>query len=120
MRKIDINEAKSLIRNYQYAYLQMMSEHILKPVSEIGEIDWSELIEGYVFNEDSQLHIFSEDDELVAVIDDDIIGAHINDINYDLENKYGSIGKSVIVREYLMADEDGQTYVAATRLCGIE
>lgn len=122
MKKINIEEAKIIISEYKYAYLQMMSEHILDEVSKLGSIDWEELIEGYVFDNEKQLHFYRDDgDELVAVIiDDDMDDAHIIDRKYKLSEKYKEFGKNVIIREYLLPDEDGQSYVVATRLLGME
>lgn len=121
MKRINIEEAKKLIFDYKYAYLQMMSEHILDEVSKLASIAWDELLEGYVFDDEKQLHIYREDDELVAVIIDDDMGeAHYIDREYELSKKYDALGKNVIIREYLLADDDGQSYVAATRLVSIE
>lgn len=121
MKKISIDEVKSSMQNYEYAYLQMISEHILDKVVAISSVDWDELLEGYIFNDDSQIHIYREDDELKAVIlSDDIEDAHIIDRRYELAGKYKGIGNKVIIREYLKADEDGQSYIAASRLVGIE
>lgn len=122
MKRIKIEEAKTLIPEYKYAYLQMMSEHILDEVSNLDSIEWEELIEGYIFDDEKQLHIYRDDgDELVAVIiDDDMKDAHFIDRNYRLSEKNKTLGNSVIIREYLLADDDGQSYVAATRLVGIE
>ena len=121
MKRIYIEEAKNAIADYKYAYLQMMSEHILDEVSKLASIEWDELIEGYIFDDEKQLHIYREDDELVAVIlDDDVEDAHYFDRRYELAGKYNTLGKNVIIREYLLADDDGQSYVAFTRLVGVE
>lgn len=120
MKVINIEEAKNLLQNYEYTYLQMMSEHILDRVSAVSSIEWDELIEAYFFNSDSQIHIFREDDEFIAVLTDDMEDCHTFDRKYSLAGKYQNQGKCVIIREYLKADEDGQSYVAATRLLGIE
>lgn len=121
MKKINIEEAKMLIPAYKFAYLQMISEHILDEVLKLDSIEWDELIEGYIFNDESQLHIYRDDDELVAVIiDDDMEDIHFIDRKYELSKKYQKIGRNVIIREYLSADDDGQSYVVATRLVGIE
>lgn len=121
MKRISMDEVKNLLQNYEYVYLQMISEHILDYASSISSIEWDELLEGYLFNRDSQIHIYREEDELLAVlITDDVEDAHIIDRKYEIAKKYKTIGKNVIVREYLKADEDGQSYVAVTRLVGIE
>ena len=121
MNRIDMEKAKSMIVNYEYAYLQLISEHILERVDNITSIDWDELMEGYFFSEKGQIHIYREDDELVAVeINDDIADANILNRKYYIAGKYESMGKYVLIREYLLMDEDGQTYVAATRLVDIE
>ena len=72
-----------------------------------------------------QIHIFTGEDGLQAVcftepenmIDnkEDII-----DKDYRLAGKYQKIGSRITKREYLDYDEDGQVYVAYTRLVDVK
>lgn len=120
MKILDIQEAKSLIPDHDYAYLQLMSEHILDRTENIPDVKWDELVEAYYFNKDDQIHIYRDDDELKAVLTGDIEGANIFERRYELSGRYKSLGDTVVIYEYLKGDEDGQCYVAGTRLVGIE
>lgn len=115
---------------YDYAILNMMSSLSLMPVSDLLEIDESgnavrisfkpdELLEARFFSADAELHVFrNDDDELAAVlINDEFLSNEYEtcDVCYQAQKV-----KTLVVREYLKADEDGQMCVVLTRAAGIE
>ena len=71
------------------------------------------------FSKDGELHIFSTDagEKAVEIRDD---GRDCIDVRYELEGKFRDKGQNLIIRKNLAYDEDGQSYVADTRLVGIE
>lgn len=115
---------------YDSVILNMMSSLDLMPVSAVLETDANdntsrlsfypdELLEARFFSEDAELHIFRDsEDELKAVlIRDEFLSDEYEtcDVRYQTQE-----GKTLIVREYLKADEDGQMCVVLTRAVGIE
>ncbi len=119
IRLIGLAEAQEQSSSYSYALLYMISGVKLCKAKELGQIEWEECQEARFFSEDRELHIFEGEDgmEDVEVSDADGNGVVIKE--FLLDNRFSSVGRSVLVQEYLDYDEDGQAYVANTRLKGI-
>lgn len=83
------------------------------------EIGTDELLEARFFNEEQEIRLFQREEEWKAVS----LAREPEDSV--LENWYPVIkeekfGRKILVRQYLGADEDGQTIVTATCLAGWE
>lgn len=120
VKAIDLQESYQIPTDYEYALLYMISEIILCRTEKLPPIDWEECQEARFFSGDKELHIFEGDDGMQEVCvqdaDEDIILIK----EYELDNKFRNIGKTVLVQEYLAFDEeDGQVRVEKTRLRGI-
>ena len=83
----------------------------------IGRID---RIARTFFSEDKELHFFDVDGKKQAVAVSDEDGKDELVKEYEIAGKFGSIGSSVFVKEYIGYDEDGQANVVLTRLQGIK
>ena len=116
----DIESVLLGFKEYEYALLYNMSNLILDKTECIEELDFSECLEAYLFSSDRMLHIFEEDGSLKAVelADQDL--ENVNFKYYVLHPRFHKLGKKLIIQEYLDYDEDGQMFVALTRLKGIE
>ena len=120
VQRVEFQEACQKYQEYEYALLYMMSELILSKTSELTSIDWEECLEARFFDLDKELHIFEDDGEHTAVEVVEQTQEECLVKKYQLANKFRGIGKAVCIKEYLSYDEDGQAYVALTRLSGIE
>jgi hypothetical protein len=76
-------------------------------------------VDARFFSDDGELHIFEEDGQLKAVqVSDD--GKEDTVVQkYELAKRFSQLGDTLLVQEYLEADEDGQMQVKLTRLKGI-
>ena len=121
LRSVSLADAEALIKAYEYGLMIMISDMKLVAVDGLELPDWDECIEAYFFNEDGQLHIYrNEEEQLIGVVMEEKKDLNYHDVTYALaENKKIFAGDKVIVREYLDVDEDGQTFVAYTRLKSI-
>ncbi len=117
---IDLQEAYGRAVDYQYVLLYMISERIiLCNVGSLPEINWKECQEARFFSEDRELHIFEGEEGMQAMEVFDTDGEDIVVKEYELDDRFRTAGKTVIVKEYLDYDSDGQAFVALTRLKGI-
>jgi hypothetical protein len=119
-------QARASYREFEYALLYMMSEELrIRRTDEPGEICWEECLEARFFSEDKELHLFCDGESMKAVCVSDEGECESDDIQiqiqkYLLDKRCSGIGKTLVVQEYLEADEDGQIQVKLTRLKGIE
>jgi len=119
IRQIGLAEARAQSTSYSYALLYMISGVKLCRAEGIGQIDWEECQEARFFSEGRELHVFEGEDGMKAVEVTDADGNGVIIKEFLLDNRFSSVGSSVLVQEYLEYDEDGQAYVANTRLKGI-
>lgn len=121
VKKIDIEDAKKNVSQYDYALIYQMSDVIFDKVVNIPTILWDEIVEAYFFNEKCQLHIYNDECELKAVEFNESSGEmkKIEKI-YDISRKFAKIGSRIKIVEYLDNDEDGQIFVAYTRMATVE
>lgn len=121
LKKVTFEEAKNRIQDYDYALISEISEMLFDKVGAISEIYWDEVQEAYFFNEKSQMHIYLSDDVLEAIVynetDEDVIFV---DRRYELAGKFSNIGREVKERNYLEFDDDGQAFVAYSRLVSVK
>lgn len=121
LKKVTFEEAKNRIQDYDYALIYEISEMLFDKVEKISEIYWDEVQEAYFFNEKSQMHIYLSDDVLEAIVynetDEDVTFV---DRRYELAGKFSNIGREVKERNYLEFDDDGQAFVAYSRLVSVK
>lgn len=102
---------------YDYGYLTYMSEVVLVKIKEYGvDIDWPELIEARFFNEKQELHIWRAGDcllgrRLTETGDTDAVETVI-----PVMKKFCPAGGKMVIRKYIDYDEDGQAFIAHTRI----
>ena len=126
IRVMSLDDAKAQVSKMEYALVYQISEVIFDRIEQIAEICWEECLEGYFFDETMQIHIFTGEDGLQAVCftePENMIDNNKEDIidkDYRLAGKYQKIGSRITKREYLDYDEDGQVYVAYTRLVDVK
>ena len=118
VRLIGINEAKESSRCMKYAVGHFISDFKVGTPEEIGAFDKGDCIEARFFSIDKEIHVFRENDELICT--ESIDDGTFYDADYELENRFRSTGKYVVVRNYLVIDEDGQCIVSGTRLVEIK
>ena len=119
VRLIEKDEAKTIIKDMSYAIGQFISEFEMGTPDEVGDFDSDDCIEARYFNKDKEIHVFRNDDELCCreISDTD---KEFVDTEYELAKCFRSHGKSIVVREYLDVDEDGQCYVTGSRLVEVK
>ena len=118
--KMEFSKACAAIPENEYALLYMISEVVLTKTDSIVEINWEECIEARFFSADKELHFFEVDGEMQAAEVSDGDGQDEVVKEYELAGKFQDIGKTVLVKEYIDYDEDGQANVVLTRLQGIK
>ena len=119
IEKLEIAAARDRIGGLSYATVQGISEYRIGKAADLKDIDEAECIEARFFSEAEEIRFFRKDDGLnaVKISDGD---AEYMDEDYIMADKFASVGKSVTLRKYLEEDEDGQVFVAATRLYKIK
>lgn len=84
-------------------------------------IDWEEVTEVRFFGETEEIRIFEASGTLCAAAlrdaGDEVEDETCHDMTCKLEHK-PHFGNEITIREYFDYDEDGQLYVAASRLKG--
>ena len=120
LQKIDIDEVKALIQQYEYALVYEISQMVFDKIESISQINWNEIQEAYFFNKNSQIHVYQNENEMQATIYNETEDVKFVDRCYELAGKFHGIGDSIIEREYLEYDDDGQTYVAYARLVTVK
>lgn len=120
LRTVELADAKQMIQDYEFAVIYEISKMHFDKVESISEIKWDEMQEAYFFNEAGQLHMFRDEDTICATVfteDEDI--THVDRL-YEISNGFKVLGKEIKERTYLEFDEDGQAYVAYTRLVSVQ
>ena len=130
IKSIEFGQAKAIAEKCAYALLYKIESIDLVKISEGVNIEelLVECYEARFFDEEREVRFWREDDDAdmtgefgAAVIEEADAGVCIRQYKkYVLANRYKGIGKSVIIRQYLLPDEDGQMCVMVTRLVGIE
>lgn len=130
IRSIEFGQAKAIAEKCANALLYKIESIDLIKISE--EVNIEELLdecyEARFFDEEREVRLLRDDDDAemtgkfgAFVIEEAGAGSCIRqDKKYVLANRYKGNGKSVIIRQYLIPDDDGQMCVVATRLVGIE
>lgn len=117
----DISAAQKDAAGYAHNVIRQISDVFVDAAAD--KIDWDEVQEAWFFDQHTELHFFRTDDELMCVkAEEKENPSHVVTHTYEIANaaKGGREDKSVLeVREYLDFDEDGQCYVAYTRLADI-
>lgn len=117
VRKNSISEVD--INNYQYAVIYNISDMYFGKTEAFGGIDEEQLLEGYLFDEEKELHIFREDDEIQMIEFKECDNFSLDRVDCSFSLKKNVLGKELLVREYLDYDNDGQVFIAFKRMIGI-
>ena len=118
IENLDFETAKRKIGEFKNSLIYYISSTELSR-SVKSEINWDQCQEARFFSETAELRFFREGNEWIISIISDDGDEKTNDIEYELDNRYLSVGKSIIVREYLKADIDGQMVIVAKRLVSV-
>ena len=119
IEKLDFEIAKTKLAEYKNSLVYYISSTELAR-DEFREVNWSQCNEARFFSEDSELRFFRDGDNWIASRLSDDPEDKSCDIKYELDNRFVSVGKVIIVREYLKPDEDGQMFIVAKRLVSFE
>lgn len=119
-KKEQVSDFAGRLQDYPYALFYYLSE--VKLVALEGEPIWNldQLIEARLFSKEKELHIFQHEEGWQAVCIKEIGQAEYIDEWCLLSRKFQTVGKQLGVRRYLSYDEDGQIYVALTRLYAVK
>ena len=118
--KLEFEAAREQIDSFAYGLLYLTGGIQLAAKPQDDQIDWEECYEARFFSTNKELHLFENNGERKAILVEDEAKDAVTVRSYKLSSKYRSVGKTVQVKKYLSFDEDGQAYVALTRLCGVE
>lgn len=104
-------------RIYDYGYLTFMSEVVLVKMEEHGgDIDWQELIEARFFNENQELYLWRAGDSLFGRRLTETGDIDAVETAVPVMKKFCPAGGKLVIRKYIDYDEDGQAFVANTRI----
>ena len=117
--QVDLQTAKERCRGYEYALLYMISELIFSRTENLGDINWDECQEARFFSDKAELHMFSDGEQMRAVLCEETDQENQGDREFVLKGKHMPGKNVLVVREYYDFDEDGQMYVAKTRLAAV-
>lgn len=116
--KINDQVSMDMAQGYPFCFVRCISSVYLGTVSQALYRE-DELLEARFFDADREVRVFRDEDgalravELTAEADDRCM-----EETYIIDN--ARFGRTLTVRRILDADEDGQTYVKASCLCGWE
>jgi hypothetical protein len=123
-RVLSVETAKRDGMALRWALVRQLSSFQMgetKPLS--SSIDWDEVTEVRFFNESKEIRLFERNGELSAAVitdsEEDKENVTFRDVRKELGHK-GQFGSAVTIREYFAYDEDGQLYLASSRLKGWE
>ena len=110
---------KKLVNPYEGALLYYISSVELY-TSDVSTVNWKECSEARFFSNDGELRFFKNGEEWIVseILDEE--GDTYFDIRYELDNRFKSVGRSVVIREYYEPDEDGQMVIVAKRIACVE
>lgn len=114
----DVGEAKNRVDKYRYALLYFYSDVFLGETKDLSSLNWEECIEARFFDGEKELRFFREDDSFIVSTvsgDEDAV-----EDMFFLDTRFKPQWTKVTVRRFLKYDEDGQAFVAATMLAGLE
>ncbi len=114
---INKDTALAGVGSYPYAIIYTNSGIKIGNTSDIWPNDKISFNEARFFGTDEEIHFFSYDNEMRAVKTQKTDAEYIEK-KYPLQDQFGA--GTITVREYLDVDEDGQTFVSATTLAGVE
>lgn len=111
------------INGYGYGLITELSgvRLVAAPAENGFEIS-AELLEARLFDSDSELYIWREGDRFKArkVKDTDLDERNYIDAKpIAMTGAVSRNGFKIMIRKYIDYDEDGQAYIALTRLCGV-
>lgn len=103
---------------YAYGLVTRLSEVKFLSGKEAAEEPFDdELLEARFFDEKRELHIWREPDGLRAVLAEETDEANPIRSEFEVTAALGGV-QTLQQAQYLAYDEDGQAYIALTRLCG--
>lgn len=111
---IDIQAALEAGQKLPFAWVRSLSQVSLGRT--LLAADLEELLEARFFSRDREIRLFPGEDGLRAVALTGEPEDHVMEEEYQIENP--RFGRSITVTRVLDWDEDGQAYIAATRLSG--
>lgn len=114
----DIEGAKEAAQNYQYALLYFYSDVKLGETKDLAPVNWDECLEARFFDGEKELRFFREGDTFLASLANSE-GESI-DNEFPLDARFQGQWSKMKVRQFLEYDTDGQAFVAATMLAGLE
>lgn len=119
---VEINQLSEVdLCSYQYAVIYNISDMYVGEARRYETLQEEQLIEGYFFDQDRELHIYWDEDALKLVEFKESDNGHLEhvDCSFELSKKVDGCDE-LIVREYLDYDEDGQSYIAFKRMIRME
>lgn len=112
------DEINAAIRiGFDFVLMYKLSEIVIIPYSEFENID-SEVTEARFFDSFKELRIFDYNGQKRGCLIEDETGDIVNEYERSIKSKTGF--KKAFIKEYMDFDEDGQAYVKAVRLKGLE
>ena len=105
---------------YKYALVYRLSEIKLCKTEQLTDADFDECTEARLFSADRELHLFETEEGMCAVEVADDGASECILKKYELASRFSKEGKTLVVKEYLDYDEDGQAVVCLTRLADLE
>lgn len=119
---LTFEDAQKEAKSYPYVLAYMLESVVMGETDKLYETIMSETYtKARFFDSDRELHIFSYNGSIRAVRTQSIPSDEEDCIvkAYKLAKKYGGEEKTLLVKEYLNYDSDGQAYVEQTCLAGI-
>lgn len=109
-----------MLQGYAYGLFYFLSEVKLIDLRDGNVPALEQLMEARLFSGEKELHIFQNENGWMAVSVEETGESEYLDGFHPLSKKFQTVGKQLGVRKYISYDDDGQAYVALTRLCGVK
>lgn len=116
MRQIELQADQALAQGLQLPYAMIRSYSQVTMGNTPPSVDLTEVIEARFFNAETEVRLFRKDGKLCGAKLCGECGDIGTEESFRIENP--EFGSELKVYRHLASDEDGQTYVMTTRLCG--
>ena len=116
--EISLSQVKEKWRDYSYALVYELSRKQFGKTENLTDICWEECVDARFFSDTGEIHCYQTDRGFKAVCVTDGDATDVLVRTYRLKQLEGK--KNLLVKHYLAFDEDGQAYIALTRLAGVK
>lgn len=122
IHKNEYADAIASLDQYEFALLGQFDGYKVLKTEEILPEYWEKCAEARLFSKDRELHLFPQEQTAYLAVEEttDEKETVFIDRKYKFDSNRPEKWNTIVVRQYLQADEDGQNSIFFTRLVTLE